>query len=292
MRARPARGAGRRRLGHEHGPRLPARGVRADRRDRRGRPRALRRRGRSTRRTSATRPTELLAAVDEALEIGARARRAGRDLAPEGGRARATTATSRTRRGRIEAARGPRLDVHCDAYPYDAGQHVPEPGPAAVGPRRRRRRAGRAARGPRRSGAGSAHELETGCPAGRTCRRRPAAGTGSSSPASTGPTSRPPRAARVADCRSRRRRRIPLTWTLDLLVADRAAPVMIITMMDWARHRHGAGRSRRRASARTSWASRATRRASIRAATGRSRGSWAGSCASAACSRSNRRSTG
>ena len=137
---------------------------------------------------------DLLAAVDEALDIGTRLgvpveishlKAAGR--ANHGHVADAT----RAHRGRARTrSRRPlrRLSVR-------RREHLPQSAPAAVAPRRRRGCAGRAARVRSGSAPGSRTSSKRGCRAGRTCSRRPAAGTGSSSRVSTGPTVRLPRAA-------------------------------------------------------------------------------------------------
>ena len=174
---------------------------------------------------------DLLSAVDEALEIGR-----SLDVPVEISHLKAA---GRRNHGRVadatakiadERARG--RDVHCDAYPYDAGstflsQVLPpwlhEGGVDALIDRLRSQEVRRRVR----------RELETGLPgwpnllsaAGGWERiliasvgRRDLAGAEGGSVADLAK-------AAGAD---------PLTWVLDLLVADRAAPVMIITMMDLA----------------------------------------------------------
>ena len=165
---------------------------------------------------------DLLAAVDEAIEIGeaigapveiSHLKAAGRrELRPRrGGRgadhgARAPTARSCPRR----------------RLPVRSRQHVPEPGPAAVGAGRRRRSSSSTASAPTTSGAGSGASSRPACPAGTTSSRRPAAGRTCSSRASTGPTSRPRRAARSpTPLRPPARIPSPGRWTCSWPIAAR-----------------------------------------------------------------------
>jgi N-acyl-D-aspartate/D-glutamate deacylase len=172
---------------------------------------------------------DLLSAVDEALEIG---RSLGvpveiSHLKAAGKRNHGRVADA-TAKIADERSRG--RDVHCDAYPYDAGSTflsqvlppwVHEGGVDALLDRLRsddiRRRIRR--------------ELETGIPgwpnlltAAGGWDRILIASVGREELASAqGHTVADLAMAASAD---------PLAWTLDLLVADRGAPVMIITMMD------------------------------------------------------------
>jgi N-acyl-D-amino-acid deacylase len=175
--------------------------------------------------------SRLLEAVEEALEIGrqldvpieiSHLKAAGR---PNYGHVADATHA-------IEAARSRGLEVHCDAYPYDAGSTflsqvlppwVHEGGVDALIDRLR----SDAIR------SRIAHELQTGLPGWSNIF----ASAGSWDRILVASVSRPELASdegrSVADLAAAADQD-PLTWTLDLLIADRAAPVMIVTMMDWA----------------------------------------------------------
>jgi N-acyl-D-aspartate/D-glutamate deacylase len=174
---------------------------------------------------------DLLAAVDEALEIG---RAAGvpveiSHLKAAGVRNHGKVASATAR---IADERGRGRTVHCDVYPYDAGstflsQVLPpwlhEGGVDALLDRLRSSDVRERIR----------RELETGLPgwpnlleaAGGWHRILIASVARQDLAAAEGRT-----VAELAKAAGED----PLTWTLDFLIADRAAPVMIITMMDSA----------------------------------------------------------
>ncbi len=174
---------------------------------------------------------DLLAAVDEALEIG-RALGVPIEIShlKAAGRRNHGRVADATARIADERRRG--TDVHCDAYPYDAGstflsQLLPpwlhDGGVDALVERLRSEEVRRRVR----------RELDTGLPgwpnllgAAGGWDRILIASVGRRDLASAeGQTVADLAAARGED---------PLNWTLDLLIADRGAPVMIVTMMDFA----------------------------------------------------------
>jgi N-acyl-D-aspartate/D-glutamate deacylase len=172
---------------------------------------------------------DLLSAVDEALEIG-RTVDVPVEISHLKAAGRRNHGLIADAIGRIADERGRGRDVHCDVYPYDAGSTflsqvlppwVHEGGVDALVERLRspelRRRIGR--------------ELASGLP-GWPNLLEAAGGWDRILVASVG---RPELAAAegrtIADA-AKAAGADPLEWTLDLLVADRAAPVMIITMMD------------------------------------------------------------
>ena len=174
---------------------------------------------------------DLLAAVDEALEIG-RALGVPLEIShlKAAGRRNHGRVADATARIADERRRG--ADVHCDAYPYDAGstflsQLLPpwlhNGGVDALVERLRSEEVRRRVR----------RELDSGLPgwpnllgAAGGWDRILIASVGRRDLASAeGQTVADLAAARGED---------PLNWTLDLLIADRGAPVMIATMMDFA----------------------------------------------------------
>jgi N-acyl-D-amino-acid deacylase len=172
---------------------------------------------------------DLLSAVDEALEIG-RTLDVPVEISHLKAAGRRNHGHIADAIGRIADERGRGRDVHCDVYPYDAGSTflsqvlppwVHEGGVDALidrlrSPELRRR---------------IAQELESGLP-GWPNLLEAAGGWDRILVASVG---RPDLAAAegrtIADA-AKAAGADPLEWTLDLLVKDRAAPVMIITMMD------------------------------------------------------------
>ena len=174
---------------------------------------------------------DLLDAVDEALAIAAalgvpvqisHLKAAGRRN--HGRVADATRA--------IAAARSRGIDAHCDAYPYEAGstflsQLLPpwihEGGVDALMERLRTPDLRARIR----------HELATGL-RGWPNLLEAAGGWGSILIASVGRRDLAAAEGRTVADLAAAAGVDPLEWTLDLLVEDRVAPVMIITMMDWA----------------------------------------------------------
>jgi N-acyl-D-amino-acid deacylase len=174
---------------------------------------------------------DLLAAVDEALEIG-RALDVPVEISHLKAAGRRNHGRVSDAIGRIADERGRGRDVHCDVYPYDAGSTflsqvlppwVHEGGVDALVDRLRsdevRRRIHR--------------ELVAGLP-GWPNLLEAAGGWEQILIASVGRRELASAEGRTVAELARIAGADPLDWTLDLLVADRAAPVMIITMMDLA----------------------------------------------------------
>ena len=173
----------------------------------------------------------LLAAIDEAIEIGRRLgvrvevshlKAAGRRH--HGTLGRATEA--------IAAARRSGIDVHADAYPYEAGSTFlsqilpPWVHEGGLGEMLDRLRSVDVRLRIRR-------DIERGLPGWPNLLEQ-AGGWDRVMIASVG---RPDLASAEGSLVSRLAADAgvdPLDWTFDFLVADRGAPVMIITMMDWA----------------------------------------------------------
>ncbi len=174
---------------------------------------------------------DLLSAVDEALEIG-RALDVPVEIshlkaAGQRNHGRVADATAR-----IADERGRGREVHCDVYPYDAGstflsQVLPpwlhEGGVDALVERLRSEEVRRRIR----------RELASGLP-GWPNLLEAAGGWSRILIASVGRRELASAEGRTVADLALAAGVDPLAWTLDLLVADRAAPVMIITMMDLA----------------------------------------------------------
>ena len=174
---------------------------------------------------------DLLAAVDEALEIG-RALDVPVEISHLKAAGRRNHGRVADAVGRIADERGRGREVHCDVYPYDAGstflsQVLPpwlhEGGVDALVDRLR---SGEVRRRLRR-------EIDEGLP-GWPNLVGAAGGWDHILVASVGRRDLASAEGRTIADLARAAGEDPLTWTLDLLVADRAAPVMIITMMDLA----------------------------------------------------------
>jgi N-acyl-D-aspartate/D-glutamate deacylase len=174
---------------------------------------------------------DLVSAVDEALEIGRTL-----DVPVEVSHLKAAGQRNHGHIGdaiaRIADERGRGRDVHCDVYPYDAGstflsQVLPpwihEGGVDALVDRLRSQEVRRRVR----------REVDEGLP-GWPNLVGAAGGWDRILIASVGRRELASAEGRTVADLARAAGADPLDWTLDLLVADRAAPVMIITMMDSA----------------------------------------------------------